>query len=293
MKDLIRNGNALGFIGAFGSSQAGATHLAGGLLNGLHPGNHSQSTRLFCAAQPLRGPSDSSLNNISMGLPQGAVELETDADENFLLPELAGVSNWRPAKQSNGIALFSGSKEGSAFHALKGSFSITADFDKAVSVLTDPNKVALWLDGMSSIELDESLHERDYFLRIQTAGVVGIPPRALVIRCETDIAVNSQAAVMSMRLASDRHDESDGRMYVKVFDGFVWLRSDVEAQGGQGDRQGSRTFEVGFEVHLDPGGSLPAFLVNPATRHSVAATLKNARDLLMAEASTANDAEAA
>ena len=190
----------------------------------------------------------------------------------FFLGDLSDASadEWENLGVSDGVTVSRTQVSGSNMFAFRGEFIADVHISQLMAVFINPNERSNWVDRYHShrtldrVERPESNEMWEVYL-IRFSLPPGISDRDYLLR--TDLEVDTDRKVVTARLRSvvDRRAPENSccvRAYTETFYEFT-------AIPGQ-----NRTRMI-VEVHTDPKGRLPAWLVNRIQRGWPSTTLSN------------------
>lgn len=181
----------------------------------------------------------------------------------------AEANPWRMEKQQDGIRVSSRAVAGSPIRAIRAETDIRAPFATAVALLLDVSLRIRW---------DELCAEASVHLRVSDAEDViyvhnDLPwpasDRDMVLRRTWSIAADGSRAQIRAAVDNDVLPEVAGRVRVPQADG-VWTVV----------RTGDASVRVSTEIHVDPGGPVPDWLMNSLSIQAPYKALWNMRHLL-------------
>jgi ribosome-associated toxin RatA of RatAB toxin-antitoxin module len=178
----------------------------------------------------------------------------------------AQASEWELRKSKDGIEVFTRSVEGSKLDEFRGMVTIEAEVDQLVAALKDVAQYGKWIPDCEKSELLKlegnvqlhymemkapfPVHNRDGYYRYR------------YIKQGDDMRVEMDAM-------PTYRPEKKGIVRIPESKGY-WLF----------ERLGEGQTRVTYQVHADPGGSIPAWLANSAVVDNPFHTLDKLRDLL-------------
>jgi hypothetical protein len=149
----------------------------------------------------------------------------------LLLPASAFGADWELRAEEDGIRVYTRPVPGSPVAAMRAEITILAPVDALLGVLMS--------------------QQADVQLRyVVTAAPWPVDSRDAIYRYRVSRDANAGSATIRVDVAPDAHPRQEG--YVRV----------LEAEGRWRLVPAEDATKVTWEMHLDPGGSLPAWLVN-------------------------------
>jgi hypothetical protein len=177
----------------------------------------------------------------------------------------AQAAQWRLVKDEAGIQVYSQQIPGSSFQAFRGVTRIRVDMPRLLALQDDISAACAWIHACSEQKLLK--HEGDLswaYSRFHTPWPV--QPRDSILQVTTTRDADG-------RVTRTLHGVAD---YLPLQQGFVRV-SKVEGFWSLTPREGE--IEVIYEVHSEPGGSVPAWLANSFVVDAPFNTLQGLRQL--------------
>ena len=177
----------------------------------------------------------------------------------------AQAAQWRLVKDEAGIQVYLQQISGSSFQAFRGVTRIRADMPRLLALQDDVSAACTWIHACSEQKLLK--HEGDLswaYSRFHAPWPV--QPRDSILQVTTTRDADG-------RVTRTLHGVAD---YLPPQQGFVRV-SKVEGFWSLMPREG--VIEVIYEVHSEPGGSVPAWLANSFVVDAPFNTLQGLRQL--------------
>ncbi|MDZ5601881.1 START domain-containing protein [Pseudomonas sp. RP23018S] len=181
-----------------------------------------------------------------------------------LLSPLAHADNWQVAKDEEGVKVSLSEVAGSKYKAYKGETLIKAPLAKVAAVQEDVAGACAWIHECKSQKLLK--HEGDLtWTYTQFNTPVMVTPRDSVLRITTSTGADGS---ITRKIEEDPAylPEEKGFVRVTKVEGFWKLVP-----------QGDNTW-VTYQVHTEPGGSVPSWLANKFVVDAPFNTLKHLRE---------------
>lgn len=185
----------------------------------------------------------------------------------------ATADPWRTEKQEDGVRISSRAVVGSPIRAIKAEADIRAPFASVVALLLNVSLRPRW---------DETCAEASVYLKVSDAEDViyvhsDLPwpanDRDMVLRRNWSIAADGSRAQIRAAVDNDVLPKVAGRVRVPQADG-IWTVV----------RTGDASVRVSSEIHANPGGSMPDWLMNSLSIQGPYKALWNLRHLLESKA---------
>jgi hypothetical protein len=176
---------------------------------------------------------------------------------SFLLPLFSTTThaeiaeNWKLINQANGVSVFSKTIQGSPIVAFKGEAVINASIKKVFWVLLDNDHRIEWVDRLKYNEILETLSPFEYVIYQEFKLPWPLTNRDFVYRGKA--SRDSKTGVVTLSLMSEPHDKAPKKKLVRAeLLGSSYTLTPIES--------GKTKVEV--EIHSDPKGAIPSWLVN-------------------------------
>ena len=169
----------------------------------------------------------------------------------FLFLSLTGFAQaWTLYDSRDGIQVFREEVEGSPLLAFRGETIIEAPLSKVASILVDTSRYMEWIDKIKDLRLLSPQSSKHFTCYLE----IGTPPlvtnRDFVIDYTTHVRSDG-SFVMEMKSGSDALEPNTGFVRAKLFNSAYTLT-----------RLGPNQTKIVAEIHTDPKGFLPTYVVN-------------------------------
>jgi len=180
------------------------------------------------------------------------------------------VLNWKKVKDRNGIQVYRAHSEESKFKTFKAVTRLEVEnIGSLVGLFLDEKAYVKWLHMVSGAELLPTEDPRRYELYIETR--LPWPVKDRFTRADTVISQREDYSVrVDLLLPEVPAEERKGYILAPVSKGFYELKTVPD----------SKEVEVTVEILVDPGGYVPAFLVNLITDDMSYYTMKKLRGVI-------------
>jgi hypothetical protein len=176
---------------------------------------------------------------------------------------------WRLEKREDGIQVFSRAIDGSPIRAIKAEIDIRASLDSTVALLLDASQRPRWDDICAEASVYRQVSDAEDVIYVHNDLPWPLNDRDMVLRRTWSVAADGSSAQIRAVVDDKVLPEVAGRVRVPQADG-LWT---VVRLGETGVR-------VSTEVHVDPGGPVPDWLMNSLSIQGPYKALKNIRSLL-------------
>ena len=160
-------------------------------------------------------------------------------------------ANWALAKEKNGIKIYSRHSDHSKFNDLKIETELTGSLSQITNILLDVEKYPEWAYGTKSCELIKKIsdHELIYYSEIQTPWPVS--NRDFYAHCKITLdSISHSLKLISVGVKDYGPEKKD---IVRILlSKATWNVSTVS----------DKMIHVEYFLELDPGGTVPPWLLN-------------------------------
>jgi hypothetical protein len=180
----------------------------------------------------------------------------------------AAKAKWEKVTSESGINVFKKEVEGSPVIAFKGDGVIDASILRVISVLTDTSRSKEWVDRLVEAEILEEISplERIQYSHVKTPP--GLDDRDFVARAKLNIDVANKRVIINIQSTTHAKKPAGANGIVRgELIGSSFLL--VPLEGGK--------TRVITEIHADPKGDVPKFVVNMVQKDWPINTIKNLR----------------
>ncbi len=184
----------------------------------------------------------------------------------FILLAAIIPGEWQHTGDVDGVSLYSRDTPGSPFHSMKGSGIVDAPARMVAQVLLDDVHASDWVDSLAEARVVRVLAPDEYI----EYNHVSMPPLVRDREFVTDVRMGvdpaAQNVVIESRPAEDPSLPPNG--HVRGLLRAVYEIQSIEA---------GKRCRLTVELHADPKGLLPAWLVNFFQKDSVRITIQGIR----------------
>ena len=168
------------------------------------------------------------------------------------MPELARAeiieANWKPARVAQGVKVFTGKIEGSAFLAFKATTTIAAPLETVLETILDHSEYPDWYDNCKAIQLLSVPSAEQAVVRMEVKTPFPLANRDLINLIK--VTRTERQVVVTMKSLPAFAPPVKGLVRMEKADG-AWLLEKV--------RSGTRIVQT---YHADAKAKAPAWMVN-------------------------------
>ncbi|WP_169577566.1 START domain-containing protein [Sinimarinibacterium sp. CAU 1509] len=176
---------------------------------------------------------------------------------------------WRLDRNEDGIQVSSRLVEGSSVRAIRAEVDIKASFARTVALLLDASMRPRWDEICVEASVYAQVSDVEDLIYVHNALPWPVNDRDMVMRRTWAIAADGSSAQIRATAENGVLPKVAGRVRVDQADG-VWTVV----------RTGESSVRVSTEIHVDPGGPVPAWLMNSLSVQGPYNALRNIRQLL-------------
>lgn len=164
---------------------------------------------------------------------------------------IAQNTNWKLEKDEKGIKIYTRHVEGFDIDEIKSEMVVNASLASVVTVIMDADHFEDWIYAVPESHIINKVNDTEQYQYQINDLPYPFSDRDIVIHFKIWKDPQTQTVHSSNIAAPDYIPETEGRIRVPVYFGGYDLTALSE-----------HTTKVSFHVRLDPGGSLPDWLVN-------------------------------
>ncbi len=186
----------------------------------------------------------------------------------FLAPTLQ-ASDWRLIKEQDGIQVYTRKVEGSPIAQSRATVTLETELPALLAVITDGDNQQRWVDSVDESRTVRRIDATKAYVYTVSKAPWPVSDRDAVVL--TEVVQNSASPVVEIRshAVPDLLPEEKGHVRVRMVDSRWRLAPLMDGQ-----------VEVSYLLHSDPGGQIPAWLINSMVVDQPFNTLRNLRDIL-------------
>jgi hypothetical protein len=190
----------------------------------------------------------------------------------LLLPMVAFAGDgWEQVNKEDGVTVYSKSVKGSDLVAFKGETIIEQPLEKILAVLMDNDRRTEWVARLAKSEVLEEVSTFEYVIYQHFSLPLILSDRDYVYRGK---ATRDEDGLVTLAMTSCKHSESPKT---------VGVRANLINSSYRLSPEGDDKTRVEVEIHTDPKGMLPTWLVNMIQKSWPSKTLNGIRAQLEKE----------
>lgn len=187
----------------------------------------------------------------------------------YHLPFIASAQeNWNLVKEDAGIKVYTKFESRSKYKAFKAEMQVNCKIDNIVYVLKNTDSINHWVVNCKGVRLLES-KDNDQIYYIETSLPLPFENRDMVYHFQY-IEINTKQVKVLVTGMPDYIKPIHGVVRMAKADGY-WLLTSID----------SDETAVAYQMHVEPGGLIPAWLANPFIKNVPFSTFKELRNIVL------------
>jgi hypothetical protein len=180
---------------------------------------------------------------------------------------VSAQENWNLVKEEAGIKIYTKTESGSKYKAFKAEMQVSCKIENIIDVLKNMNSVNNWVVNCKGVKLLES-EDNDQYYYIETSLPWPLENRDMVYHFHY-IEINSGQVRVIVTGVPDYIQPIGGIVRMAKTNGY-WLLTSTDI---------SKTV-ITYQMHVEPGGLIPAWLANPFIENVPFSTFKELRNIV-------------
>lgn len=190
----------------------------------------------------------------------------------LLLTAAAGAEEWKLERNRDGIKVYTRRVEGISFKEYKGVIRLDASLSTIIAVFDDYKAATEWIDTCSSMELVERISPMENYTYSYNPAPWPVKDRDAVVHSRTSQDPETLIVTVKQNAAPDKKARTRKAVRVEFIQSLWTL---TPQQDG--------STELIYQALSDPGGGLPAWLVNSVAISQPFNTLAGLREMVKLE----------
>lgn len=179
----------------------------------------------------------------------------------------AGQENWNTVKDETGIKVFTKTVSGSRYKAFKAEMQLNCKIENIIEVLKNTDSNNGWIVNCKEVKLLKTDGNDQYFY-IETSLPLPFQNRDMVYHFQY-VETNKEQVRVNVMGIPDYIRPNAGIVRMVKADGY-WLLISI----------GKEMTSVTYQMHVEPGGLIPAWLANPFIKNVPFSTFKELRSII-------------
>ncbi len=186
----------------------------------------------------------------------------------FLAPNIQ-ASEWRLVKEQEGIQVYTRKMEDSPIAQSRATVTLETELPALLAVITDGDNQQRWVDSVDESRTIRRIDATKAYVYTVSKAPWPVSDRDAVVLTEVVRDPASPVVEIRSHAAPDLLPEEKGHIRVRMVDSR-WRLTPLA----------DNRVEVSYLLHSDPGGQIPAWLINSMVVDQPFNTLRNLRDIL-------------
>jgi START domain len=187
----------------------------------------------------------------------------------LLLPTLSAAAqeNWNLVKDEAGIKVYTKTESGSKYKAFKADMQVSCKIENIVEVLKNTDSINKWVVNCKGVKLLKT-EDNDQYYYIETSLPLPFENRDMVYRFQY-LEINSGQVRVIVTGIPEYIQPEEGIVRMVKADGY-WLLTSID----------TNKTAITYQMHVEPGGLIPAWLANPFIKNVPFSTFKELRNIV-------------
>jgi hypothetical protein len=175
--------------------------------------------------------------------------------------------NWNLVKEEVGIKVYTKTESGSKYKAFKAEMQVSCKIENIVEVLKNTNSINNWVVNCKEVKLLKK-EDNDQYYYIETSLPLPFENRDMVYHFQY-IEINSEQVSVIVTGIPEYIQHKKGIVRMVKADGY-WLLTSIDTY----------KTTITYQMHVEPGGLIPAWLANPFIKNVPFSTFKELRKIV-------------
>jgi hypothetical protein len=175
--------------------------------------------------------------------------------------------NWKLVKKEDGIKVYTKHESGSDYKAFKAEMQVSCKIENIVEVLKNSESINNWIVNCKGVKLLKTDNNDQYYY-IETSLPFPFKNRDMVYHFQY-IQTDSEQFKVTVSGIPDYIPPKEGIIRLAIANGY-WLLNSIDTS----------TTAVTYQMHVEPGGLIPAWLANPFIVNVPYSTFKELRKII-------------
>jgi hypothetical protein len=181
--------------------------------------------------------------------------------------KVSAQENWKLVKEEAGIKIYTKTESGSRYKAFKAEMQVSCKVENIVEVLKNTDSINNWVVNCKEVKLLRTGDNEQYYY-IETSLPLPFENRDMVYHFQYK-ELNSQQVMVVVTGMPEYIQPKEGIVRMVKTNGY-WLLTRVETD----------KTDVTYQMHVEPGGLIPAWLANPFIKNVPFSTFKELRNIV-------------
>jgi hypothetical protein len=174
---------------------------------------------------------------------------------------------WNLVKDDSGIKVYTKTESGSRYKSFKAEMQVKCKIENIIEVLKKTDSVNNWVINCKGVKLLRTEENEQYYY-IETSLPLPFENRDMVYHFQY-IEINSEQERVNVTGIPDYIQPRKGIVRMFKTNGY-WLLTSIDT---------NKTAVI-YQMHVEPGGLIPAWLANPFIKNVPFSTFKELREIV-------------
>ncbi|MFA0050082.1 hypothetical protein BCT04_10155 [Vibrio breoganii] len=180
----------------------------------------------------------------------------------------ADTVNWKEVKNNHGITVYNRSIEGSSFKAFRAEMTVESDLTTLMAVFNDVDVGTTWVENVDEMRLVKANSNMDNVTYAMTKAPWPVADRDSVVHNHISQDPKTLAVTIKQEAVPDELPRTKNKVRIETLHS-TWVFTPIN----------EKETRVTYQVFTEPGGSLPAWLVNKVAISQPHKTFQGLREM--------------
>lgn len=185
----------------------------------------------------------------------------------LLTASASAQENWKLVKDEAGIKVYTKTESGSKYKAFKADMQVSCKIENIVEVLKNTNSINNWIVNCKGVKLLKT-EDNDQYYYIETSLPLPFENRDMIYHFQY-MEINSEQVRVIVTGIPEYIQPREGIVRMVKTNGY-WLLTSID----------TNMTAVTYQMHVEPGGLIPAWLANPFIKNVPFSTFKELRNIV-------------
>ena len=180
--------------------------------------------------------------------------------------------DWKLQAEQNGIKVYLRQQEESAFNALRASFEAESTLSQYAALVLNVDEYKFWNYAATNPYIVKKINESELIYYTEAKAPWPVTDRYVVVHLKVTQDPKSKIMKITINNVPDQIPEQAGFVRIKKYNAVIQVAPITESR-----------VKVEYTLHVDPGGSIPAWVVNLLSKKMPVTTFTNLKNRLKAQ----------
>ena len=177
---------------------------------------------------------------------------------------------WKLQKKSEGISVFTREVDSSRIKEVKGTTLLTTSINDILVYFKDISTYPLWMEGCYDVSILQEINDFERYTYYKSKAPWPMNDRELVLHSVVKKDDSNNSVIIQINAVPNYISRNKNYTRVEVLKGFWKFKS-----------LGENKVEVTYQIHADPGGYIPQWLINQGVVKRPFQTIKNLKNMVL------------